>query len=1436
MEIIGLGLRVDSTGVKKGVDELNRLERAGGKAERSMTEFDRSASKADQSMRRVSGAAKAATGVIAGLVGALGTREILNYSDAWNGAANQLRQVTSGSVELERVQKRLVAVAKGTRSNFEATANLYARLARSTTELNLSQEDLLDLTTTINESFAASGATAEEASNAITQLSQGLASGALRGDEFNSVAEQAPGIMRALAESLDMTIGELREFAATGGITAETVVTALQGASDTIANDFGKTIATFSQDMEVARTNLVEWVGTSEDVQGAISALGDGIVLLSENMDEIVAVGKIVAILYGARLVGSLAGAAKAMKAAASASVVLRLAMVALGGPVGVLAGGAGLLAAGLLYTFREELGLIEKPALDVGDAMEKLAGRIDLVSGSAAKIELSSLETELAEVRGQVDETIRKIDELREASELVPAYAHAMSGGRAGQGLLEQADREEKKLQDLMTQVAAYEATVIKLQKKISGLGEENERTSQTTKLVREETEESTEAAGDAVSEYERLRRSIDGNYDAMRQYANGVRTLVKARKSGEIQSAEELADAMDLLKERYREATEESESASQSMGDDAEYVWSAWDDASYQIDRAFQDLFRSGLEDFEDFADNLESAFTNLVADMAYAAAKNQIMLRLGVGGEGATGSAGAMGGTGLPGGSISSALNWGATQLGVGPMAYSLPAANPALTIGQQSALQSQSTMFGGGAMGYGLAGMGGGFIGASLFDGANSGLGGSLGGMAGYGLATGGTAIGSALGGLGVLGGPLGVLGGAVLGGALGDFFSTDRSFRGRIASGDAPRGGWENDDPTLYAESELGQFGFANAGSKYLYNATEENNREWARSLISAAEGIENFVASLAETDEELADMRDAVSGLEMSTRSVAKIANFATLGRSSAALSQTDSRLGEGVVTREEEYLSWSGTTRRQIVEYVEGSLMEAISDLDPQQATDAFVNVIKLEEWGNAIGGAVTDDIFKALEGLTGEALTEAISNIENARQSFALLADASQSLNLQFNAMASGAFEAAGEVSSLVGGIQNLTALQSSYYQNYYTEAEKAARLQDQLTAQFEGMNLALPNSRDAFRDLVEAQNLNTKSGRETYAQLLQVSGAFKELSGSLDANAEAIYRDLEKAIRDQQRAAKEALDDRLEALNDQMSGAAKAVREAEGIVKMLGQAVRNTRIESVELSRSRRDAARDLLSSRAQQGVIGDTETLERALNTVAQPSERFYGTFSEYALEQAKTAHDIIALEDVAKDELTVEEKTLNAIERQIERERRQYEVEVEKMNAQLEMARQQYEVEVEKMNAQLEMSRQQIETGAGQLEFLESINEGIFSLPGALKDAVQSAYAIGSASSKSSDLPAFASGGTHAGGWRIVGERGPELEYTGPSQIISSQQSAKMLNEDVVRELRELRRENASMQTAIAKHTNKSARQLERWEFGGMPQDRGENFA
>lgn len=303
---------IRTQGLIEGERAINRSTK------RATDDFD----SLSQSVKRTEGSLFSLNRVASAVISTMALRQIIGYADAFTNVQNRLKVVTDSSEQLADVTQKVADIARESRSNLESTAVLYSRTARATEELNISQERLLAITETITKSFTLSGATAQEASNAIRQLSQGLASGALRGEEFNSVAEQAPEILRAVSKETGKTIGELREFAAEGGITAELLIRAIENYADTVETEFAKTQATFSQSLEVSRTNVIQFVGELDSAAGVVGFMGDSLVALSQNLQLVAQLGAAIAALYGARVAGAFitSAAAKVKDAAASAA------------------------------------------------------------------------------------------------------------------------------------------------------------------------------------------------------------------------------------------------------------------------------------------------------------------------------------------------------------------------------------------------------------------------------------------------------------------------------------------------------------------------------------------------------------------------------------------------------------------------------------------------------------------------------------------------------------------------------------------------------------------------------------------------------------------------------------------------------------------------------------------------------------------------------------------------------------------------------------------------------------------------------------------------------------------------------------------------------------------------------------------------------------
>ncbi len=326
-----LAIVIDSRNAKQQVDQLRtglgRLQGAGDDAA--------------ESTKGVGDAARAVGSALAALgVGAV-TREVLRLTDSFKSMQGSLALVSTSTTNANESFQKLLAMANNTGSSLESTVSLYTRLANATRGAGFTQEQLLNVTDALNKAFVISGATMQEASNAAIQLSQGLASGTLRGEELNSVMEQGPRITRALAEYLGVTNGQIRQMAAEGKITSDVVTNALLQSLSSLNSELDKMPRRFEQASVALKNNFLAAIGqinvdpvvSSVDalasslakpevvmgIQSIANALGslvavggDGLKTVAENTDVLMAITGAYAAKVGVGLVASLAAATKA--------------------------------------------------------------------------------------------------------------------------------------------------------------------------------------------------------------------------------------------------------------------------------------------------------------------------------------------------------------------------------------------------------------------------------------------------------------------------------------------------------------------------------------------------------------------------------------------------------------------------------------------------------------------------------------------------------------------------------------------------------------------------------------------------------------------------------------------------------------------------------------------------------------------------------------------------------------------------------------------------------------------------------------------------------------------------------------------------------------------------------------------------------------------
>lgn len=293
---------------------LNGLNGSMGRLEASVNRTERSIGSMERTMSSLSGVAK-------GLLAALSVQQVASYADAWTELNNKVaNSVSTGETQAE-VMQRIFDVSQATQSSLNGTATLYARLERGTRTYNTSAEDLTRLTTIINQGFAVSGATAQEAENAIIQLSQGIASGVLRGEEFNSVSEQGSRLMVALADSMGVSIGQLRAMAAQGQLTTDVVVKGLLSQGDAIGKEFANTTVSIAKGLQVAGNNVTKFFGENSTVKSFAAGFRDSVITISENLETLGTALIGAAAIMGGRFAGALAMATAAQASRVKATI-----------------------------------------------------------------------------------------------------------------------------------------------------------------------------------------------------------------------------------------------------------------------------------------------------------------------------------------------------------------------------------------------------------------------------------------------------------------------------------------------------------------------------------------------------------------------------------------------------------------------------------------------------------------------------------------------------------------------------------------------------------------------------------------------------------------------------------------------------------------------------------------------------------------------------------------------------------------------------------------------------------------------------------------------------------------------------------------------------------------------------------------------------------
>jgi TP901 family phage tail tape measure protein len=982
----------------------------------------------------------------------------------------------------------------------------------------------------------------------------------------------------------------------------------------------------------------------------------------------------------------SLGRSTVAARAMGTATRGLNTALSLVGGPLGLLVG-----AGGLMYMFREELGLVDVAAQNATAALNENSNAIR--GGTAAALDASydNLVNSLEAVSLQAQEAMAQLTELTARQSFYENSHQGMADSVAGAiGEQEQA-------------LAGLWARQVELQAAIKANREERERSTsadnrsalvlktldewlfKTTKST-DDLSSSTDKAADKTytlaDAYESLLDRITPNRREARQYAQDLGVLNLALASGRMTTTQYM-QAMGMLQESFQAAQRDTSDLADNVDTESERMATLWERRLERMDDAGVDMWRSFLDGSEDAFGSFRRLALDTLAEVIHAYTTQRITASLGLN---VAGSGGASAG-GFNG--IGSLVNSGKSLLGFGSTA-----AAPSLAMQgglSSAALASASQVATGatysGALGSAASGAALGNS-AGLMSSITSGISAAMPWLAG------GFAIDNILG--------LGITDGITK--ALSGLFGSDRKSYGQLGS-------------------QIG--GDRNAGDGVYRYDRNDRSMGWAQQTALGTIGV----TKKQKTDDDA--LIEMVDGLAQFDNTLASVMTAAQLEQTRTALDGWKSSRTEDIGGLVDERLS-------AVLNATNSVFKDALSQFEGEALVQGLVGGLRVENIGAQMASAVAADMNAEFRSAlaSGSDIQAATQSILSSAQAVQILGGAVDRLNLQFDSSATGALGDAGAIENYVGGLENLTSLQSSYFNKYFSELERTETAISDLTAGFAALGTRLPKDEENLRALIEAQELNTAAGQYNYAQLLQLSGAYKQLNDSMESQISAVYQsslgreaeaegidywmdlvtagamtleqaldgirnsaeaaalaanggatavqDMSDAIRTREQLERqwltlqgdtEALRERelqqlrevagaeeygLEALQNRiwaLEDSTARLADYERITGSIENAIDSMLVQYPGMADTRRTDALALLNNMADSGEIQQGPALDRALNAATQIDTRNYQSFEDYSRDFFRTNATLGRVRDVATAQEDRERELIEQIKNQ-----------------------------------------------------------------------------------------------------------------------------------------------------------------------------------
>ena len=655
-----LDIEYRSRGAEKANSDMAAVERTSARTEKNVRKATDEIDRMDRSMGSLGRAAGIVTRALGMFGVALSAGAILRAGDQMTQWTNMLRLVAGEQQDVNRLLNELNGIASRTRAPLDGVVTLYQRATMAGKELGASQKDLMRFTENVGLALAQQGGSAASASGALLQLSQALGGGVVRAEEFNSILEGAYPIALAAAQGIDGAAGSvarLRNMVIEGEVTSKEFFDAILSQSDQLEAAFGKTVPTIGQAFGVLTNNAIMFLGQIDQMTGATSGVARVILMLSENLSTLAGIGIAGAVAAAIAYAPAIYGAVTATYAWVASLVTLKGALMATGiGAVVVL---AGVLIGRFFDLVRAAGGFGEAMRL-VGAVGAEVAQRLgagfvhagDMMGGAAGYVQgmflgafatiargfatlMTSVAQGLAAIgigdgvgvgSGFAEDITKKSDAMIDSG-----YARVKSATTSIKNLatapLASMDALRAKMDEAATSSIGAADAIGGMGGALGKIGGGSGGKGGSAGGAAKATDELAQAA-------DRWKDRLKEARTPLEKHNADLAELTRLHKAGKL-SAEELAGAQKLVTDELAEATP-------LVGD---------------LSGAWGDFVASGFRDFKGFVSNVLGSFKRMLSEMIAMAARNKIMIALGIGGgdalSSALGAAGApMGGQGILG----------------------------------------------------------------------------------------------------------------------------------------------------------------------------------------------------------------------------------------------------------------------------------------------------------------------------------------------------------------------------------------------------------------------------------------------------------------------------------------------------------------------------------------------------------------------------------------------------------------------------------------------------------------------------------------------------------------------------------------------------------------------------------------------------------------